>query len=138
MSTTNAVTLADFGPTSQALIIEAALNPRLVAECLRRDASLAKLLASSIYLAEAARDPDFVRFVTQSLPDFSLDVTGAGLWQPRFVELRDGSILREGEAPDAASRIDTIGELGISIRIPRGFTAVVYSSEINWIGNRLN
>jgi hypothetical protein len=136
MSTTNAVTLADFGPTSQALIIEAALNPHLVAECLRRDASMANLLTSSIYLAEAARNPEFVRFVTQSLPNYSLDVTGAGLWQPRFVELRDGAILREGEAPDAASRIDTIGELGISVRIPQGYTALVYSPQINWIGDR--
>ena len=125
MSATNAITLRDFDMNAQSFILEAALNPRLVAECLSRDKAAAALIPNSIYLAEAARNPEFVRFVTQSLTPFSLDVTGASLFNPRFVQLRDGSKLREGEAPDAASRIDTIGELGVSVLLSDGLASVI-------------
>jgi Inner membrane component of T3SS, cytoplasmic domain len=136
MSTTDAMTLRDFDLDAQGFILEAALNPELVTDCLRRDPATAGLIASSIYLAEAKRNPAFVRFVTQSLPTVSLDVTGVNLTDPRFIQLRDGSKLREGEAPDAGSRIDSIGELGLSVLLADGFAAVIYPSDIAWLAER--
>lgn len=136
MSTTNAVTLADFDLDAQGFILEAALNPDLVAKCLKRTPATAALIPSSIYLAEAGRNPQFVRFVTSSLQTFPMDVTGASLSGPRFVQLRDGKKLREGAAPDAASRIDSVGELGVSVLLADGFGAVIYGPNINWMSDR--
>ncbi|HUZ67871.1 MAG TPA: FHA domain-containing protein [Beijerinckiaceae bacterium] len=136
MSTTNAVTLADFDLDAQGFILEAALNPDLVAKCLKRTPATAALISSSIYLAEAGRNPQFVRFVTSSLQTFPLDVTGASLSGTRFIQLRDGKKLREGAAPDAASRIDSVGELGVSVLLADGFGAVIYGPNINWMSDR--
>jgi hypothetical protein len=136
MSTTNAVTLTDFDMDAQGFILEAALNPTLVTRCLQRTSASADLIHTSIYLAEAGRNPEFVRFVTRSLRPFSLDVTGASLSTPRFVQVRDGTKMGEGSAPDAGSRIDTVGELGVSVLLADGFGTVIYGSNITWLSER--
>lgn len=136
LSATDAMKISDFAPKDEAKILEAALNPKLAAHCLGRDAARARIADDSIYLQEAGKNRDFVRFVTLGLPTYALDVTGAAMWTSRFVALRDGTLLHEGEAPNADSRIDTIGELGVVVRLATGFAAVVYPADMPWIGER--
>ena len=136
LSTTDAMTLTHFALDARGFILEAALNPSLVKRCLNRTAATAALIPASIYLSEASRNPAFVRFIVRSLPPYSLDVTGASLVNPRFIQLRNGRKLKEGAAPDAASRIDSVGELGVSILLDGRFSALIYPHDMNWISTR--
>jgi type III secretion system YscD/HrpQ family protein len=123
--------LWNFTVDEQALILEAALDPSLVASCLARDGSTQPV--RSLYLAEAARNPGFVRFVTRKFQSYPLDVSGASLIGQRYIQTRNGPKMREGEAPDGASRLAVVGELGAAIRGKSGYSTIIYESALNWL-----
>ncbi len=75
---------------------------------------MAKLAASSIYLEEVGRNPDFIRFLLRSSPTSDLALVGASTIGTRYVQLDNGDKLTEGEAPSLDSRIASIGDLGVS------------------------
>jgi hypothetical protein len=134
LSVSEAVSLSMFDKDSQALILEAALNPRRVAQCGKKLPDGANMIARSLYLSEITRNSDFVRFITRDLQPFPLDITGANLGGPaRFVQVRSGRKLQEGMAPDRASRLALVGELGVAIQVKEGLSAVVFGPEINWV-----
>jgi type III secretion system YscD/HrpQ family protein len=136
LSVSTTMSLSDFDREEQAFILEAALNPRLDATCLKRAGGNEDAANTSLYLSEAARNPDFVRYVTRNLPAFALDITGASLTTSRYVQIRNGVKMREGQAPDSASRLSQVGELGVAIQLKDGYAAVIYAPEINWFSQQ--
>ena len=136
LSSTDAVSLATFDTKTQGEVLEAALDPKLVRACLERDRAARPLIKSSIYLSEASRNPDFVEYVTRSLPAFDIRVTGASMSDTRFIQTIAGEKIREGASPDPTSRIDVIGELGMSVQVASGFSRVIYGPGINWLSSR--
>jgi type III secretion system YscD/HrpQ family protein len=137
LSVSTTMSLSDLDRDEQAFILEAALNPRLAATCLQRAASSEGAASTSLYLSEAARNPDFVRYVTRNLPTFALDITGASLTNGRYVQTRTGLKMREGQAPDGTSRLSQVGELGVAIQLKDGYAALIYAPEINWFSKEL-
>jgi type III secretion system YscD/HrpQ family protein len=125
-STTMAVSSIDYG--EQAIVLEAALEPTLVTRCLDR----LGIAASSLYLDEAERNPDFVRFVTRIFQQYAMDISGADVSALRYVQTRDGQKLREGAAPDGTARLTLVGELGAAIEAKDGYAAVIYGPQLNW------
>ena len=124
--------ITSFERDNQGFILEAALNPAMAARCVLRTDRSQGLARTSLYLAEAARNPDFVRFITRSLKPFSLDVAGINLSGQRYLQIRNGPKMQEGAAPDGASRLMVIGELGAAIQLKDGFSAVIYGPDVNW------
>jgi hypothetical protein len=132
LSVSTEMSMTTFEREEQGFVLEAALNPRLVASCLG-DAGAAKdAAATSLYLAEAARNPDFIRFLTRNLPPFTLDISGVDTTGSRYVQLRDGSKVPEGASPDVTSRLTLVGELGVALQIKSGYAVVAYGPEVNW------
>ena len=136
LSSTDSLSLSTFDTKTQGEVLEAALDPKLVRACLERDKAAKPLIKSSIYLSEASRNPDFVDYVTRSLPAFDIRVTGASMTDTRFIQTLAGEKIREGASPDPTSRIDVIGELGMSVQVASGFSRVIYGPGINWLSSR--
>jgi len=136
LSTTDALSLAEFDTKTQGEILEAALDPTLVRKCLERDTESVKLLQTSIYLTEAGRNPDFVQYVTRSIPVYDMRITGASLADLRYVQTLEGDKFREGTSPDKTSRIDVVGELGMAVQMSSGFSRIIYGPGINWLSQR--
>jgi hypothetical protein len=124
--------ITSFEGDNQGFILEAALNPAMAARCVLRADRSQGLARTSLYLAEAARNPDFIRFITRSLKPFSLNVAGVNLSGQRYLQIRNGPKMQEGAAPDGASRLMVIGELGAAIQLKDGFSAVIYGPDMNW------
>jgi len=137
LSVSDAVSLTFFDMEKQALLLEAALNPRRVAKCATKIASDGKKpRINSLYLAEVSRNPEFVRFLSRDLKPFSLDITGASVGpNGRFVQIRSGRKYIEGAAPDRASRLAIVGELGVAIQLKDGMSTIVFGPEINWLAD---
>ncbi|MGR3483830.1 MAG: type III secretion system inner membrane ring subunit SctD [Paracoccaceae bacterium] len=116
------------------LLYDLALSPNRVRRCLEAVGSdMAKeLLATSVFLAETRRNETFADYLLRNVARFELPVAGLSLSGERYLQLRDGSVLREGMAPDLGSRVVTIGELGALIRVPDGYAAAVFGREIGW------
>lgn len=124
------VTVRSLALDMQGLVLEAALNPRRVADCARGGAERAR--RDSIYLAETLRNPAFVRYIARDLPGFQLDVAGANLRAARFIQTRAGEKIFEGGAPDQGSRLALVGELGAAVQQRGGLSVVVFGRELNW------
>jgi type III secretion system YscD/HrpQ family protein len=136
LSVTESVSLKTFGTEMQALLLEAALNPRRTARCATKLAGDGKSGSPlhSLYLTEVARNPDFVRFITRDLRPFQLDITGANLGpNVRFVQLRSGQKYLEGAAPSGSSRIALVGELGVAIQLKDGLSSIVFGPDLTWM-----
>src|SRR5262249_14109145 len=87
----------------------------------------------SLYLAEAPRNPDFIRYITRGFSTYAIDISGVSLVPSRYVQLRDGQKMHEGAPPDATSELAVVGELGIAIRGKDGYQVVIYGPQMNWM-----
>lgn len=127
----------DFGamaaPARPALM-QAALSPGRLSACLAMiDTAYSRaLIDASVFLAEHRRNEDFGRFMFRATPGFELDVTGAHLIGERYVQTVDGRKLREGAAPTLASRIETIGDLGILVRVSDAYRVRLFDEALTW------
>ncbi|MBC8130104.1 MAG: hypothetical protein H7Y08_07255, partial [Rhizobiaceae bacterium] len=129
LSVTRELSLTDLGDALQPPVIEAALNPEGAEECAVRNGRSIR----SVYIYEARRNPLFADFVMRDLPTFTLDIAGVSFSSERFIQTRDGRKMREGAAPDATSRIATVGELGLAIQRSDGYAKVLFDDGVNWI-----
>jgi type III secretion system YscD/HrpQ family protein len=134
LSASATMSLSDFNREEQAFILEVALDPTFTRQCLEHAA--VKLRAPSVYLSEAARNPDFVRFVTRKFQAYPLDISGASVTSARYIQTRDGQKFREGGSPDSTSRISTVGELGAAVEVKDGISTVIYRSALNWLNQK--
>lgn len=133
LSVSSAFTLKRFDLDEQGLILEAGLNPGQTGACLARShAGRAGTPPASLYLAETQLNPAFVNYLAGGLTAYPLDVTGVNLGA-RYLQTRNGQRLGQGAAPDAASRLAIIGELGAAIRNPQGYAVVIYQQNLNWL-----
>jgi type III secretion system YscD/HrpQ family protein len=132
LSMTSSMSIKDFELEEQGAILEAALVPTLAGACMKTSSGR-DYAAPSLYLAEAARNPDFASFLTRDLQPFALDIGGANLGGDRYIQIRDGSRFGEGAAPDGTSRIALVGELGVLVRRSTGFATVLYGQSLNWV-----
>lgn len=133
LSISNAYSLTEFTQEDQAFILEAALDPRLATECLSRLGDAAPI---SLYLNEAPRNPDFIRFLLRDYRPYALDVSGASVAGSRYVQTRSGERMREGGAPDGASRLALVGELGSVIQQKNGYATIIYAQQLNWLNQK--
>ncbi|QOZ76309.1 hypothetical protein XH83_13150 [Bradyrhizobium sp. CCBAU 53351] len=134
LSISNSYSLTEFAQEDQAFILEAALDPRLATECLARIPG--DIAPISLYLSEAPRNPDFIRFLLRDFRPYALDVSGASVVGSRYVQTRSGERMREGGAPDGASRLALVGELGSVIQQKNGYATVIYAQQLNWLNQR--
>ncbi len=135
LSVSEDMSLSNFEAQEQAFILEAALDPSFTKKCLLR--AHQNSVAPSIYLSEAARNPDFVRFVTRKMQSYPLDISGASTAGPlRYVQTREGAKIREGSSPDKDSRLIVVGELGAAVQGRDGYSTVLYKPTLNWLNQR--
>lgn len=135
LSVSNKVSIDDLFIDNYGLLLEAGLSPDRVRDCLLRqgDPVMAKLAGSSIYLEEVARNPDFIQFLLRTSPKFNLALAGANTIGARYIQLENGDTLMEGAAPSLESRIASIGDLGVLVRVPKGYVAEVYPKSMPWM-----
>lgn len=132
LSVSETFSLTTFKRDEQAFMLEAALDPTIVNKCLTD--SGAKPSTTSVYLNETARNPEFVRFLTRQFEVYPMDVSGASLVnEARYIQMRNGQKVGEGAAPDSASRLVIVGELGSAVQRKEGFWAVIYNPSLNWL-----
>lgn len=132
---TEAVSLANFDPANQRLILEAAFNPRKTSECVRDARRLQgySLEAVSQYLKQSRRNKALARVVARGLNEYDLDVSGINLSGPRYLQLSAGKKIPEGSSPTVSSNILHIGELGIVVRQVDGLAVKLYNDELSWL-----
>lgn len=134
LSVSEQISLTTFDQDMQALLLEAALNPKRAMQCAQKMAGGPAATSRSLYLNEISRNPEFVRFITRDLQPFALDITGASIGkQARFIQVRSGRKLHEGAAPNRASRLASVGELGVAIQVKDGLSTVVFGQEMTWL-----
>lgn len=126
--------ITTIAPDLRDVIMETALSPARVRACLDRTRTdFGQMVGnSSTFLAETARNPDFVEFLFRNVPRSDLPVVGASLEGDRYIELRDGRKLREGAAPDITSRLTAIGDLGILVRTADGTRIQTFGPDLGW------
>ncbi|MEM7693067.1 MAG: hypothetical protein AAF318_01340 [Pseudomonadota bacterium] len=134
LSVSQELRLANLSLENRGLLLEAALSPERLADCLARVGTprAARMRQTSVYLRETARNEDFIAFIVRGVEAPDLDIVGANLSTRRYVQLVDGQKLAEGAAPDGASRIASIGEVGVLLRSVDGFLAAVYPGTLEW------
>ena len=135
LSNSDLFSLATFKKSDQGLILEAALNPQQTETCARRIevSSGVTFAALSLYLQEARRNADFIRFILRDFNPFPLEISGAQVMGDRFVQTRSGQKLREGATPTGASRLSHIGELGVAVQTEAGFATITYGPRLAWL-----
>ncbi|MFM2280383.1 MAG: hypothetical protein RLZZ444_2614, partial [Pseudomonadota bacterium] len=135
LSISENVSINDLFIDNYGLLLEAGLSPDRVRDCLLRqkDPEIAKLAESSIYLEEVGRNPDFIRFLLRSSPTYNMALAGASTNGARYIQLDNGDKLTEGAAPSLNSRIASIGELGVLVKVPNGYVAEVYPKSMPWM-----
>ncbi len=135
VSMTEAVSIANFEPSNQRLILEAAFNPRKTGECVRDARRLQgySLEAVSQYLKQSRRNKALARIVARGLNEYDLDVSGINLSGRRYLQLSAGKKLPEGSSPTVSSNILHIGELGIILRQVDGLAVKLYNDELSWL-----
>jgi len=133
MSVSNTESARALDPAKARILLEVALDPSFAARCLLRANEHSSVVENSTYLAEVARNSGFAEVVTREFPAYDLPVSGVSLAGRRFVQTKTGVKLYEGAAPDGASRLDAIGELGAVVRTPTGLARALYARDANWI-----
>jgi hypothetical protein len=134
LSISSTYSLVTFALEDQGFLLEAALDPKLATDCLVRAGGASKI--SSLYLTEAPRNPDFVRYLLRDFRSYSLDISGASITGPRYVQVRNGEKMREGGAPDGASRLAMVGELGSIVQQKNAYLSIVYPQQLNWLNEK--
>jgi hypothetical protein len=134
LSISSSYSLVTFALEDQGFLLEAALDPRLAADCLARAGETVK--TASLYLAEAPRNPDFIRYLLRDFRSYSLDISGANITGQRYVQIRNGEKMREGGAPDGASRLAMVGELGSIIQQKDAYFSIIYPQQLNWLNGK--
>lgn len=86
----------------------------------------------SAYLNETRRNARFIAFIVRGLEETGLQIVGANLTGPRHVQLASGRNLTEGAAPDGATRVASIGEVGVLLRSVDGYSAAIYTPALAW------
>lgn len=124
------LSLADFPHSSQLELLDAALNPTWSRRCA---VSLAASSIRSVYVTEVSRNKNFVRFVTRDLGTSPVDVVGAAVVGERYILTRTGRKMKEGAAPDEASRLLIVGELGAAFENSRGYSTRIFGADMNWL-----
>jgi type III secretion system YscD/HrpQ family protein len=134
MSVSSEMDLSRTDPQLRDALMEVALSPQRVRACLAKTGSpyAAMVSASSAFLAEIDRNPSFAEFLFRNVPKAEVPVVGVNLSGDRYVELRDGRKLREGSAPNIASRITTIGDTGILVRTAEGTQVQLFGDRMGW------
>jgi type III secretion system YscD/HrpQ family protein len=133
LSVSQSLSLKSFTLDEQRFLLEAAANPQRVRACLADKAQSSQVALTSLYLNEAIRNPDFVRFVVRDLLASDIDIAGISLSGARYFQTRDGNKHREGTAIDISRRIVFIGELAAILRSTDGYLAVPYGGDVNWM-----
>jgi hypothetical protein len=134
LSISSSYSLVTFALEDQGFLLEAALDPKLAANCLARAGGAVK--TASLYLTEAPRNPDFIRYLLRDFRSYSLDISGANITGQRYVQTRTGEKMREGAAPDGASRLAMVGELGSIIQQKDAYFSVIYPQQLNWLSEK--
>lgn len=126
--------MAELDPLVQGLLMEAALSPDRLTECLIGvgNAFALRLAAQSTFLSESARNRDFGQFLFRNVPVFDLALTGVNLTGERFIQPPDGRRLRVGMAPTLNSRLAVIGDLGALFRVENGYQVLLYPASLSW------
>lgn len=132
LSVSQQLSLKTFTLDEQRFLLEAAANPQRVRACLENRGSSERVALTSLYLNEALRNPDFIRFVVRDLIASDVDIAGIHLSDDRFFQTRDGVKHREGTTLDIGRRITAIGELASVLRSNLGYLVVPYGAEVNW------
>jgi hypothetical protein len=134
LSISGTYSLVTFALEDQGFLLEAALDPKLATDCLARADGAVR--TTSLYLTEAPRNPDFIRYLLRDFRSYSLDISGASITGPRFVQTRNGEKMREGGAPDGASRLAMVGELGSIIQRKDAYLSIIYPQQLNWLNEK--
>lgn len=129
LSVSRDLSLGDLGMDVQSEVLDAALNPRRTEACAARGGHSVR----SIYLTEVGRNPDFITFIARNLEPYSLDIAGADVAEGRYIQTRDGRKMREGAAPDDASRLAIVGELGVAVKREASYATVVFGDRVSWL-----
>lgn len=129
LSVTTSLSIADFELHQQPLILEAALNPEATGKCL---SAAPGSVNESVYLYEASRNADFVRFLTRDIATFPIDVAGVNMAGNRYIQTRTGQRMHEGSAPNESSRLLVIGQLGLAMETESGYAALIFGDNVNW------
>jgi type III secretion system YscD/HrpQ family protein len=119
---------------TQLQVFDVALSPGRLMRCMgseRLDYGQ-QLFAASAFLNEIWRNEGFLDYVFRDVARMDLPISGVDLSGQRRLALDDQRMLREGAAPDAASRVAVIGELGALVRVRDGFRLTLYPSELDW------
>lgn len=119
---------------TQLQVFDVALSPVRLLRCMGgEDMEYAQqLIQASAFLNEIWRNDSFLDYVFRDVPRIELAVSGVDLTGQRRIALEDQRILREGSAPDAASRITVIGELGALLRVRDGYRLALYPGDLDW------
>jgi hypothetical protein len=134
LSISSTYSLVTFALEDQGFLLEAALDPKLATDCLTRADGAVK--TTSLYLTEAPRNPDFIRYLLRDFRSYSLDISGASISGPRYVQTRTGEKMREGAAPDGASRLAMVGELGSIIQQKDAYFSIIYPQQLIWLNEK--
>ncbi|WP_187972886.1 FHA domain-containing protein [Aquibium microcysteis] len=134
LSVSNQIAMKDLVDAKRGLVLEAGLSPTRVRDCLMRTGSPAMmaLAEDSIYLNEARRNPKFIQFLLREDESYDLAIVGAKTSGERYLQVEGGETLEEGASPSIESRISSIGELGVLVRVPKGYMARVYPDGMPW------
>lgn len=134
LSVSNQIAMNDLVDAKRGIVLEAGLSPTRVRDCLLGTSSPAmKALAEgSIYLSEARRNPKFIQFLLREDESYDLAIVGAKTSGERYLQIEGGETLEEGASPTIESRISSIGELGVLVRVPNGYMARVYPDGMPW------
>lgn len=126
--------LSGFDETVRRTILEAALSPTRLRACLLEDLSpfSMRLEASSSFLQETRRNDRFAEYIFRDTPRFPLVMSGVDLSGDRYVMLENGRKLYEGSAPTLGSRVVSIGDLGILLRLSSGYQVALYPERMRW------
>ncbi|MFD2249675.1 type III secretion system YscD/HrpQ family protein [Pseudochelatococcus lubricantis] len=134
LSVGRTLSLSSFEPRFQLVIMEAAINPRRTMQCVIDAYQGGTVAAQSVFLREIGRNPAFIRFIVRDIAPHTLDISGAGPGAPsRFIQTRSGEKIHEGAAPDIASRLLLVGELGAVLEVANGLAVAIYGGELAWI-----
>lgn len=134
LSVSNQIAMKDLVDAKRGLVLEAGLSPTRVRDCLMRTGrpAMRALAEGSIYLSEARRNPKFIQFLLREDESYDLAIVGAKTSGERYLQIEGGETLEEGASPSIESRISSIGELGVLVRVPKGYMARVYPDGMPW------
>jgi type III secretion system YscD/HrpQ family protein len=132
LSLSDLISLADFNPRNKAVILEAGLNPRRVANCAARRVPEFNLTGLSLYIAESANNAGVAHILADRVGHIPLPISGANISGERYIQTTSGRKFREGSSPTATSRLLHIGELGALLQSGDEVAISVYTQDISW------